>query len=120
MVKRIILYVLYVVLSVVFVVISVNTIFTDLHDGGQFGMLAGLVFSQIVLPLILFKFKWWVHVIVIIALIIIPISVAKLIASALYQYTDGSPSGTIDLSAFGIHFLISIFLLEISHRLSNL
>ncbi len=122
MLQRVKHHILYFILTIVLVWIFVNKVFTGLHDHGQFGMIVGLVIAQIFLPIFLYKTKWWNKIIITIVLLLIPIPLAKWIATILYSFEpkDIYLSGRIDSISYIVFFSSSILLIELVLRIPNI
>ncbi|MBO9703487.1 MAG: hypothetical protein J7604_24985 [Sporocytophaga sp.] len=113
---RIIKHILYIVSSFVIVIFSINEIFNGLHDHGQVGMLIGLIISPIILIPIIYKMKWWIKIILIISLILIPFPLTKFTMRFLYSFQEeGTGMANIGLDLIGclLFFVISILIIEL-------
>jgi hypothetical protein len=113
-------YILYILCSMAIVMICINGIFNGLHDYGQIGMVVGLIVSPIILIPTIYKMKWWIKLILIITLILIPFPLAKIISRFLYSFQEeGSVSSILDLIGYILFFIFSFILIEFGLALNK-
>jgi|GEM_PF-3280255 len=114
--KRVLKHVLFVIGSLIFVFISVNVIFTHLHDGGQIGMIIGLFSFQLFFILAAYRFKWWITILLLI-LLALTIPLNLLCMEAIY-YNFINPENGItifhELFGYTLYFIFAITFIELA------
>ena len=107
-------HIFYILSSFTLTVLCINVVFKGLHDYGKAGMFAGLIISPILLIPIVYKMKWWIKLILIIALLFIPLVITQFITYLLYTLINETIDGRIDLFGYLLFYIISVGLIELA------
>ena len=107
-------YFLVVVVTIIIVHISVNELFSGLHDGGAVGMVMGLMLAQLFITPVALSAKWWMKLIAALVNALIPVILVKQLALFLYSQTDdGIIYGVhVDAISYTIYFAVIILFYE--------
>ena len=111
---RIVKHILFIIGSFICVFISVNMVFTHLHDGGQIGMIIGLFSFQLFFVLAAYRFKWWMTILLL-SLLILTIPLTLLCMKFAYYAFINPETGTppaFELSGYALYFIYTLLLIE--------
>jgi hypothetical protein len=112
--QRILKHILFIAGSLICVFISVNLIFTHLHDRGQIGMIIGLFSFQLFFVLAAYRLKWWIAALLLVLLLLtIPLTLLcmKFIYYGFINPENGTPVA-FELFGYALYFILALLLIE--------